>query len=59
MGFGLYSQTFVLHEGAEQPARDFILSCAAYMNTLHEEIWVFNQVISVASVLDYALANRS
>ncbi|KAF8557041.1 P-loop containing nucleoside triphosphate hydrolase protein [Imleria badia] len=33
---------FILHEGPEQPARDFVLAACLYSEQADEEIWVFN-----------------
>jgi hypothetical protein len=32
-----------LHEGPEDPARDFVLAAGIRREQLHDEIWVFNQ----------------
>lgn len=34
---------FILHDGPEQPARDFVLAVALHAEQTHDEIWVFNQ----------------
>jgi len=34
---------FVLHDGPEQPARDFLLAAFLYTEQTHDEIWVFNR----------------
>ncbi|KII94889.1 hypothetical protein PLICRDRAFT_128201 [Plicaturopsis crispa FD-325 SS-3] len=43
VGFSTRSQTFILHEGPEAPARSLLLAAGSYQNDLHEEIWIFNQ----------------
>ncbi|KAJ7638930.1 P-loop containing nucleoside triphosphate hydrolase protein [Roridomyces roridus] len=43
LGFGTYVMHFVLHEGPKEPARALVLATGVYDQTLHEEIWVFNQ----------------
>ncbi|KDR83952.1 hypothetical protein GALMADRAFT_219779 [Galerina marginata CBS 339.88] len=42
-GFGTASQYFILHEGPEEVSRLFLLASGAWSDSLHEEIWVFNQ----------------
>ena len=42
-GFGVKSQSFLLHEGPEHPANDLLLTAGVYQDQLHNEIWVFNQ----------------
>ncbi|KAN0097427.1 P-loop containing nucleoside triphosphate hydrolase protein [Tylopilus felleus] len=34
---------FILHDGPEQPARDFVLATCLYTEQAHDEIWVFNR----------------
>lgn len=43
IGFGFNVQHFILHEGPEEPARDFVLAAGIWREQLHDEIWVFNQ----------------
>ncbi|KAF8969457.1 P-loop containing nucleoside triphosphate hydrolase protein [Flammula alnicola] len=42
-GFGTMTQFFILHEGPEEVSRLFLLSAGAWADSLHDEIWVFNQ----------------
>ncbi|KIM91080.1 hypothetical protein PILCRDRAFT_811596 [Piloderma croceum F 1598] len=43
IGFSLNVQHFILHEGPEDAAREFILAAGIWREQLHDEIWVFNQ----------------
>ena len=43
MGMGLQTQHFILHDGAEEPARALLLSAGLWRDELHEEIWAYNQ----------------
>jgi hypothetical protein len=43
IGFSLNVQHFILHEGPEDAAREFILAAGVWREQLHDEIWVFNQ----------------
>ncbi|KAG7449020.1 P-loop containing nucleoside triphosphate hydrolase protein [Guyanagaster necrorhizus] len=41
---GVYvTQTFLVHEGSEDPARSLFLAAGLWSDQLHNEIWVFNQ----------------
>ncbi|PPQ77701.1 hypothetical protein CVT25_011136 [Psilocybe cyanescens] len=42
-GFGVVRQYFVLHKGPEEISRLFLLAAGAWSDSLHDEIWVFNQ----------------
>ncbi|KAF9481812.1 P-loop containing nucleoside triphosphate hydrolase protein [Pholiota conissans] len=42
-GFGILTQYFILHEGPEEVSRLYLLSAGAWADSLHDEIWVFNQ----------------
>ncbi|KAJ7129496.1 P-loop containing nucleoside triphosphate hydrolase protein [Mycena epipterygia] len=42
-GFGTVTMYFVLHEGPEDPARSLILKSGLWDQSLHDEIWVYNQ----------------
>ncbi|KAJ4478316.1 P-loop containing nucleoside triphosphate hydrolase protein [Lentinula aciculospora] len=37
------TQSFILHEGSEEPARQLLLACGLWSESIHNEIWVFNQ----------------
>ncbi|KAJ3756439.1 P-loop containing nucleoside triphosphate hydrolase protein [Lentinula raphanica] len=37
------TQSFILHEGSEEPARQLLLACGLWSEAIHNEIWVFNQ----------------
>ncbi|KAJ7683999.1 P-loop containing nucleoside triphosphate hydrolase protein [Mycena rosella] len=43
LGLSTYKLYIVLHQGPEEPARSLILNAGLFSQTLHEEIWVFNQ----------------
>ncbi|KAJ7498746.1 P-loop containing nucleoside triphosphate hydrolase protein [Mycena latifolia] len=43
LGFSSYKYFIVLHQGPEEPARSLVLKAGLWSQTLHEEIWVFNQ----------------
>ncbi|KAF8238855.1 P-loop containing nucleoside triphosphate hydrolase protein [Tricholoma matsutake] len=45
LGSGLMTQSYILHEGPEAPARSLLISVGAWAEQLHDEIWVFNQGI--------------
>jgi hypothetical protein len=42
-GFNQYLHQFLLHEGDEQPIREFLFAVGSWTSELHEEIWVYNQ----------------
>ncbi|KAI0034082.1 P-loop containing nucleoside triphosphate hydrolase protein [Vararia minispora EC-137] len=42
-GLGVYTQSFILHEGPSTPIQDLLLAVGLYQDKLHGEIWVFNQ----------------
>ncbi|KAF9076842.1 P-loop containing nucleoside triphosphate hydrolase protein [Rhodocollybia butyracea] len=42
-GFSFGIQSFILHEGSEEPARQLLLACGIWAESIHNEIWVFNQ----------------
>ncbi|KAJ7094601.1 P-loop containing nucleoside triphosphate hydrolase protein [Mycena belliarum] len=42
-GFGTYTLYIVLHQGPEEASRSLILSSGLFNQTLHEEVWVYNQ----------------
>ncbi|KAJ6628802.1 P-loop containing nucleoside triphosphate hydrolase protein [Mycena sp. CBHHK59/15] len=42
-GFGMTTEFFILHEGPEGPARSLVLNAGSWDQSLHEEMWVFNQ----------------
>ncbi|XP_006460332.1 hypothetical protein AGABI2DRAFT_192071 [Agaricus bisporus var. bisporus H97] len=37
------TQSYILHEGPEDPARLLLLNIGAWSHELHDEVWVFNQ----------------
>ncbi|KAE9410154.1 P-loop containing nucleoside triphosphate hydrolase protein [Gymnopus androsaceus JB14] len=41
--FGVATHNFVLHKGSEQPSRQLLLECGVWAESVHNEIWVFNQ----------------
>ncbi|KAJ7490432.1 P-loop containing nucleoside triphosphate hydrolase protein [Mycena galericulata] len=43
LGFSITTMHFILHEGPETPTRALVLASGLYDQSLHEEIWVFNQ----------------
>ncbi|TDL29533.1 P-loop containing nucleoside triphosphate hydrolase protein [Rickenella mellea] len=43
VGFGQITYHFILHEGPEEPSRDFLVAAGAFSQALHDEIWVYNQ----------------
>ncbi|EAU84381.2 ATP-dependent Zn protease [Coprinopsis cinerea okayama7 len=43
IGFGVVTQTYILHEGPEDRIRILLLSAGAYNHELHNEIWVYDQ----------------
>ena len=43
VAYGNVTQYFILHEGPEDVSRLFLLSAGAYADSLHDEIWVFDQ----------------
>ncbi|KAJ3736527.1 P-loop containing nucleoside triphosphate hydrolase protein [Lentinula guzmanii] len=42
-GFTFGTQSFILHEGSEEPSRQLLLACGLWSQAIHNEIWVFNQ----------------
>ena len=43
-GFNQYFYQFIVHEStSEQPSRDLLIAAGAWSQTLHDEVWVFNQ----------------
>ncbi|KAJ7765062.1 P-loop containing nucleoside triphosphate hydrolase protein [Mycena maculata] len=42
-GFGTSTMHFVLHQGPEDHPRSLVLAAGLFDQSLHEEIWVFNQ----------------
>ncbi|KAJ6490412.1 P-loop containing nucleoside triphosphate hydrolase protein [Mycena vitilis] len=42
-GFGTATLFCILHQGPEDPARAFILKAGLWSDSLHDEIWVYNQ----------------
>ncbi|KAF8138498.1 hypothetical protein EV363DRAFT_1314075 [Boletus edulis] len=42
-GFSMKTVHFILYDGPEQPARDFVLAACLYTEQIHDEIWVFNR----------------
>ncbi|KAJ7044520.1 P-loop containing nucleoside triphosphate hydrolase protein [Mycena alexandri] len=42
-GFGSITMFFILHEGPQGPARSLILKSGLWAESLHDEIWVYNQ----------------
>ncbi|KAJ7180277.1 P-loop containing nucleoside triphosphate hydrolase protein [Mycena crocata] len=42
-GFGTQTSYIILHQGPEEHGRAFLLAAGLYEESLHEEIWVFNQ----------------
>ncbi|KAF7301826.1 ATP-dependent Zn protease [Mycena indigotica] len=42
-GFGTSTLFCVLHQGPQEPARKLVLAAGTYSQSLHQEIWVYNQ----------------
>ncbi|KAJ7178962.1 P-loop containing nucleoside triphosphate hydrolase protein [Mycena filopes] len=42
-GFGTATMFLILHEGPQDPARSLILKSGLWAESLHDEIWVYNQ----------------
>jgi hypothetical protein len=43
-GLSQVAYQFLVHEGtSEQPSKDLLIAAGAWANSLHNEIWVFNQ----------------
>ncbi|KAJ6598886.1 P-loop containing nucleoside triphosphate hydrolase protein [Mycena vulgaris] len=43
LGYSHYTLFIVLHQGPEDPARSLVLKSGLWDQTLHSEIWVYNQ----------------